>query len=77
MTTSKRKAESIRQTPTHPNDTNSEPLNQSFKPLGTEYSPGQETVEEMREGVRRATRDFEDGMKGYISHEEFMSTFPL
>lgn len=76
MTILERKALAIQQI-LNTDDQQFERLEMFLKTLKTECIPGQDTVEDMREGVSRAARDYDDGLKNYISHEEMISTFPL
>lgn len=69
MTILERKAEFIRQI-LDTDDLDFETVEQFFNKLQSGRRPCQESVEEMREGVERATRRYFDGQKGYVSHEE-------
>ncbi|MCC8096508.1 MAG: hypothetical protein LIP05_14955 [Tannerellaceae bacterium] len=73
MTILERKAEFIRQILTETDDSKFERLESIFASMSTERLPGQETVEEMREGVRRATRAYKEGTGKFISNEEALA----
>ncbi|MCC8199402.1 MAG: hypothetical protein LIP06_12765 [Tannerellaceae bacterium] len=75
MTILERKALFIQQILNDPDDSKFERLEHYYKTLTTSRLPGQETIEEMRAGVRRAMRDYKDGKKNFITHEELIDTF--
>ncbi|MCC8096505.1 MAG: hypothetical protein LIP05_14940 [Tannerellaceae bacterium] len=75
MTILERKAEFVRQMLNDTDDSKFERLEHYYKTLTTDRLLGQETTEEMRVGVRRAMRDYKDGKKNFITHEELIATF--